>query len=84
MFNFLPHDKYPICPIPISIPKKRKNNMPNKPPCLGCWNIKGENLPFYKEDDSKDFFIDQEDGSGWYGASQLLIFFCPVCGKKLK
>jgi len=66
--------------------------------CKGCANIKEDNFPFVKAilkatsfsiragmrgKRLKGFFIDQEH-CGIGDAEYLKIFYCPVCGKKLR
>lgn len=61
--------------------------------CKGCINIKNESFPFGRinwHQDKRFFFAIDTEGCGSYDTNAdgkelgLIIYYCPVCGKKLK
>ncbi len=58
--------------------------------CIGCISIRKGLFPFRwsievtsKKSEVVNSYIDQE-GCGLDGRDSLKIYFCPVCGRKLK
>ena len=54
--------------------------------CPGCENIKNLSFPFMTEErNGRDVFLMDTEGQGVGQENEyyLLIFYCPVCGKKL-
>ncbi len=51
--------------------------------CVGCYNIEGSHFPFDMDSERRCSIDTEGQGNTQKGSYGLLIFFCPVCGKKL-